>query len=370
MPSTRRSFLRTGSHAIAVTAAASALPRPLLAHIGVRPEAIPPINDTRLRDLAFRSLDAAKAAGAKYADIRLTHEQERSYSPGVEEHEAITVGVRALVDGYWGFAASPIWSPDEMVRLGRDAVRQAKACAPGSVRTIDLAPAPIVNNGHWEMPVKIHPFDLNPSEIGDHLSGLLLYIKEQGAIRTVQTTGEKTEYKCLMQQKAFGSTDGSYCTQRVFRSSGQVSFAIVKGNLNDRTSLDRFTPTGVGWELFTDQPVRDQIKLALDEMISDMALPFKPVDVGRYTTVFDAWGMAQLISKSLGLATELDRILGYEANASGTSYINDPARMRHTLKMGSPLITVVGNRHEAGGVATARWDDEGVEPSELSLIHI
>src|ERR1044072_7519378 len=114
MTITRRSFLKTG----ATVATAMAVPRPLL---GVLRRA--GRDDVPLKDLAFRALEAARGAGAGYADVRLTHDWDRRIRPdAVEDLESMTVGVRALVDGYWGFASGPVWSPDEMVRLGREAV--------------------------------------------------------------------------------------------------------------------------------------------------------------------------------------------------------------------------------------------------------
>jgi TldD protein len=60
--------------------------------------------------------------------------------------------------------------------------------------------------------------------------------------------------------------------------------------------------------------------------------------------------------------------MGDEANASGTSYINDPLAMIGTYQTGTSALTVTGNRSEPGGCATVRWDDEGVTPDQFSII--
>ena len=121
MPISRRDLLKAGASAAALSGLAS-LPRPLLAQLGGAAEPVPPIQDPRLKALAARAIDAARAAGAAYADVRLTHTRTRGFRgspqpPG--DSESIVVGARALVDGYWGFASGPVWSPDEMARLGR-----------------------------------------------------------------------------------------------------------------------------------------------------------------------------------------------------------------------------------------------------------
>ena len=46
--------------------------------------------------------------------------------------------------------------------------------------------------------------------------------------------------------------------------------------------------------------------------------------------------MASLVEQTFGVATQLDRALGYEANAGGTSYIDDPLGMVGHLQVARP----------------------------------
>ncbi|MHB2033376.1 MAG: hypothetical protein ACYCVE_08390, partial [Gemmatimonadaceae bacterium] len=150
----RRKFvLRTGGFALAATTFRT---KPLLAQLAPerRWEPVPPAEDPQLKALAQLAVDAARQAGASYADVRLSHAKTRSVSRGgVYDSESVTVGVRALVSGYWGFASGPVLSPDELVRLGGEAVHQAKVNALGEHQVATLAPAPPVADGHWTMPV-------------------------------------------------------------------------------------------------------------------------------------------------------------------------------------------------------------------------
>jgi TldD protein len=105
----RRDFLKA---AAAVTAAAG---------LGTRAQAgtlrPPPSSDTFIDDLALEGLNAAKAAGASYADTRIGRyrsqfvgTRERQVT-GVSDSESYGVGVRGLVGGSGGFAA-----PSELTR--------------------------------------------------------------------------------------------------------------------------------------------------------------------------------------------------------------------------------------------------------------
>ena len=144
--------------------------------------------------LALRAVDAARTAGATYADVRLTRTiSEHFYTSVGMDHwggilnddphsyayygngtadwdsEALAVGVRVLVNGYWGFAASPYWTADEMVRLARKAVTQATANAMGTARHVELGMIPNAT-GSWIMP-GIDPFSVPIEEKIDFLRG-------------------------------------------------------------------------------------------------------------------------------------------------------------------------------------------------------
>lgn len=362
MTISRRDLIKLGFKAGVGATLLSGLPSQLWAtSVTSAPRMSMPITDPWVKELALRAVDAARSAGASYADVRLTHTRERS-SHG--NFEGLVVGVRSLVNGYWGFAGSQIWTPDEMVRLGMESVLQARALGIGPVREVDLAAVPTPVDEHWTMPVEIDPFeDISVEEISDFFLGLGYFIEvhpnfERGMLGAT----------FVVQEKAFASSEGAYCTQRLYRSSGIVGVRLEKNGRRLGGGLDSLTPAGLGWELFKDQPLREQIRRVMEELEEDLALPVKPVEVGRYNVVCDALTVANLVDSTLGTATQLDRVFGYEANASGTSYLNDPLGMLGSLEVGAPLLTLTADRSVHGGAATVAWDDDGVRPDEFTLV--
>jgi TldD protein len=362
MPISRRDLLKVGAGA----AALAAVPRPLLAQLGRRPEPVPPIQDPRLKALAMRGVEAATAAGATYADVRLTHTRARSFGRTVDsiaDAEWMVVGVRALVDGRWGFASSAVWSPDELARLGREAAHQARTSRGGGAEPVALAPAPAVADGHWTMPVATDPFAVSPFAIVDHLRSLELLVTARAGF-----TAMSNDCSFRVQEKAFASSEGSYCTQRLHLSGGSFAVRLRRGRIDEALPLDRLTPAGLGWELYTGQPLREHIERLMAEVEEEGGLPWKPVEVGRFDTACDAQSVAHLLDATLGRATELDRAMGQEANAGGTSFLGDPAAMLGAFQVGAPVLTLSADRSQPGGAATTRWDDEGVEPREVALV--
>lgn len=357
---TRRTLLSHSALTLAGVSASVVIPKPAMAFLSGKPEPVPPITDERLRQLVARAVDAAVAAGASYADARLTY---TSTLPS--RTETMEFGVRTLVDGYWGFAASPLWSIDEAARLGASAAAHSKANVLGQLRKVDLAPISS-RSGHWDMPIKDDPFKMAPEEIGDFWRGLYAFTTRLKHWRTSYLGGSFTR-----QEKAFGSSLGQYTTQRIYRTEGKIVFLLVQQESPFRSAtvnLDTLSPAGLGFEYFRDQPLREYIVQAHEEAIKDMELPILPIDVGRYPILINAAGTAKIISQTIGNATQIDRAMGYEANAGGTSYITDPLTMLGAFKVGSPLVTICGGRSDHGSVGRVEWDEEGVEPSDFVLI--
>ncbi len=358
----RRRLLQAAS---AVTAGTLIGTRPVMAILNTRPVHAPPIQDPRLKELVLGALNIANEAKVTYADVRLSHNRTRSFRRlgTIRDSEVLAASVRVLFNGYWGFACTPIWSTDEMRRITQEAIAIGKTNAQGKQRIVELAQNAVIRDGHWEMPVRLNPFMISPDEILDYLGSLTLYIERTPGVQDSGNVCTFTE-----QQKAFGSTEGSYYTQNLYSSKGGLSFSYSQGRKKSGSSIDLLTEAGVGWELYRDQPIREAFQQELEEIRFDWSLPVKPVDVGRYSAVFDAQSVGRILKGTIGTATQLTRAMGYDANDSGTSYITDPDAMVGTLQIGSPELNVSCNRDESGGLATVRWDDEGVAPVTTSII--
>ncbi len=348
---------------------------------------LPTADDDRLRRLITAAVDAAKSAGATYADARLTFTQqmglegedisEASGRSGflTNRTETMVFGVRAQVDGYWGFAASPVWTPDEAARLGRAAVDGAKANVSGRPRDLEMAPNPNATSGDWRMPVTDDPFAMDPDELYDYLSGNLGYMGMlAGEMGLGAISYMNMRITFLRQQKAFGSTDGQFITQRVHQTGGNCGFTVGDRNREGigtaGGALEQFTMAGAGrgFESIRTPYTREWIRQLYEELDQERRLPVVPVDVGRFPILIHRSGVAGLLKKSVGIATEIDRVMGYEANTTGTSYINNPDESLGTLKIGAPIMHVTGTRSLPGGLAQVKWDDEGVEPHDFALV--
>jgi TldD protein len=90
------------------------------------------------------------------------------------------------------------------------------------------------------------------------------------------------------------------------------------------------------------------------------------VTAGRYDLVVDPTNLFLTIHESIGHATEYDRAIGYEAAYAGTSFAT-PDQLG-TLKYGSPIMTVIGDRIAEHGLASVGFDDDGVAAQRWDLV--
>src|SRR6185503_3100885 len=162
MTISRRRFVESATAAAALTAIggrSSSLPlSPYLDQFG---DAAPDF-----KELAMRAVDAAKSAGAQYADARIARYRSQGINTrerrvlGLSDNETAGIGVRALVNGAWGFAATADLTPDSVASVARSAVEQARANRAAQAKPIALAPSGAAQTGTWRSPIKTDPFEI------------------------------------------------------------------------------------------------------------------------------------------------------------------------------------------------------------------
>jgi TldD protein len=287
------------------------------------------------------------------------------------ETEVQGLGVRALVNGYWGFAAAAVYDATVVVRLAQDAVGQAKTNAAISragldsgnaarlVQVVDLAPTSAVT-GSWATPVAIDPFAVPVEEKLDSIASWDM-LAQQYRLFFPPIYGSSLVF--IREESVLGTTEGTLVTQILYQTGGRATLEAQ----NSPKVLTKLDFAGRGWELVLDANVPAQIE-AIAATPHHAPEKAKAAEVGRYTVVCDGATMAAMLDATLGPATQLDCALGLEANATGTSYLNAPLAMLGTLQAAAPLVTVTANRSTPTQLATVKWDAEGVTPEDVTLI--
>jgi TldD protein len=74
------------------------------------------------------------------------------------------------------------------------------------------------------------------------------------------------------------------------------------------------------------------------------------------------------IHESTGHPTELDRVLGYEANFAGTSFLTLDKWKSGNFNYGSKLVNIVADKMQPFSLGAVGYDDEGVGTQEWDII--
>jgi TldD protein len=336
------------------------------------------------KTLADAALAAATAAGASYCDVRVGRYLRQfvitrdAHVENVVNTESIGVGVRVIAGGAWGFAATNDMTTDGVASAARQAAAIAKANARNQTAPVQLAPTPGVGEVSWRAPIRVSAMSVPVKE----KAALLLDVNSAALANGADFI--QSVLFSVNEQKYFASTDGSYIDQDVHRIWPLMRVtAVDKATGKFRTRSELSAPMGLGYE-YLDGNKADQTVLPNGVVVFGKSYDMKAdaiaaskqvreklkapsVKPGKYDLVLDPSHTWLTIHESVGHPTELDRVLGYEANYAGTSFATLDKRANH-FKYGSEHVTIVADKIQPGSLGAVGYDDEGVKTKRWDLI--
>lgn len=315
--------------------------------------------------LADAALAMAKKLGASYADIRIN--RYRVEAVNTRERQVLNVssgqnfgfGVRVLIKGTWGFAASPIVTLDEVKRVTAEAAAIAKANAVITKRRIELLPTPRVT-AKWRSAFAKDPFDVP----ADQKTDILLAMNEAAmGVKGVGFVNSSVGF--VNEQKYLATSDGSRIEQYIIRTNPSFNATATDRSTGDFQSVSSLRgPQQIGFEYLTDIDWAVEAKETAEHAVMKLKAPF--VSPGKYDLVLHPSHLWLTIHESVGHPTELDRALLWEANYAGTSFLTPDKTGK--LKYGSTIVNFVADRTQPKGMATVGYDDEGVPGQRWHLV--
>ncbi|WAH64552.1 TldD/PmbA family protein [Xanthomonas hortorum] len=338
----------------------------------------------RKKRLADAGLNAARQAGASYCDVRIgrylrqfviTREDKVQ---NVVNTESIGAGIRVLVAGAWGFAATNDLTEQGVAKAASQAAAIAKANAKVQGTPVQLAPTPGVGEVSWKTPIKKNAMEVPIKDKVDLLLGVNAAATAAGA------NFVNSMLFVVNEQKYFASTDGSYIDQDVHRIWAPMSVtAIDKASGKFRTRDGLSAPMGLGYEYLDGAASgkfvspngvvnyglsydmkEDAIAAAKQAQEKLKAPSVKP---GKYDLVLDPSHTWLTIHESVGHPLELDRVLGYEANFAGTSFATLD-KLKAGFQYGSDKVHILADKLQPGSLGAVGYDDEGVKTKQWDLI--
>jgi len=316
--------------------------------------------------LAQRALDTATQRGGRYADIRF----ETDRSERIEARNGVVAtlsdstsrgyGIRALVDGAWGFAASSDLTEAGIDRTAARAVEIAKAGAAIARRRLGETP-PRAYTDTFATPVRRDPHDV---PLGERVR--LLLEAEKALHVSPQISVGRAWMDLWSIDKVFYSTIGSRIEQSIRQTgSGIETMAVGEGDVQTRTFPgDIGLYKSGGWEIIEEAQLRENAQRIGEEAVALLKAPQCPS--GTFDIILGGSQVSLQIHESCGHPAELDRVMGWEANFSGVSFLE--IEQLGKLKYGSDIVTIVIDNTLPQGLATIGYDDEGTKSITSDII--
>jgi TldD protein len=375
----RRDFLNL----TALAAAGGALP-PFLGRAIAAQELQSAIDIQLKKRLADAALNASRSAGATYCDVRVGRYLRQfvvtreKMVQNVVNTESTGVGIRVIAGGAWGFAATNELTPDAVATAARQATAIAKANAKTQTAPVRLAPVKGVGEVSWRTPIVKNAMAVPIKDKAD------LLLSVNAAAQGAGADFVNSILFLVNEQKYFASTDGSYIDQDVHRIwAPMTATAIDKTTGKFRTREGLSAPMGMGFE-YLDGNAKDKFVSPNGVINYGMSYDMKEdaiaaaqqaraklkapsVKPGKYDLVLDPSHTWLTIHEAVGHPTELDRVLGYEANYAGTSFATLDKREAR-FQYGSPNVTIVADKTQVGSLGAVAYDDEGVKTKRWDII--
>lgn len=335
--------------------------------------------------LADAALTEAKKGGATYADVRIGRYLNQSIITrearvqNIANSESFGAGIRVIVNGTWGFAATNEVTKEGIQKCAARAVLLAKANSKLQKEPVKLAPQKGLGERSWKTPLQVNAFTIPIKDKVD----LLMKVNSEALKAGASFINSSLSF--VNEQKYFASTDGSYIDQDIHRLWPNFTVTVVdKGTGKFKTRDALSAPVQMGYEYLTpkaSETIAGPAGLVFFrnayDMVEDAKLAAqqakekhsaKSVSAGDYDLVLEPSHLGLTIHESVGHPLELDRVLGYEANYAGTSFATLDKWKSGKFNYGSNIVNFFADRKQPNFLNTVGYDDEGVPAKEWDLV--
>jgi TldD protein len=318
-------------------------------------------------DVVRQTVDAARSAGADYADARWVSEEGESLSVKNQEMEGIDrslsegVGIRVLAGGYWGFAATARTGDEDLATAAKLAVEIARAASRLPREPVRLAEVEPVT-ATWETSIAEDPF-MVPLE--EKVALLMEASRRMQGVKGLSFAEANLDF--YRRRSAFASSEGAAIEQTITHSGGGIQgTAIGDGEMQVRSFPNSFRGhiSAAGYEHIRTLGLVEESERVASEAVELLSAEDCPSM--ETTLILDSQQMVLQVHESIGHPIELDRVLRMEEAYAGTSFLSPEDRGK--LRYGSQHVTVTADATLPGGLGTFGYDDEGVPAQRVTII--
>ncbi|MBF0297253.1 MAG: TldD/PmbA family protein [Oligoflexia bacterium] len=268
------------------------------------------------------------------------------------------VGIRVLKNGCWGFAATSDLSKESLLKSAKLALEIADNSSVFQYNKIKLTKDKIPMEGKFKTPIMIDPFKVNAKDKLNILFQVYEQVKDKKAFKRLDGQMRFKKYHQMLY-----NLDGAKIENEIYLNDISYTVTVVdNGDFQSRTFYG--IPKSAGYEWILAQPVVESSALIAEEAL--IKLKATKCSLGRKDLIILPSNLLLTIHESVGHPTELDRVLGWEANYAGTSFAT--IEKRGNFKYGSELINFRVDNNLEGGLASIGFDDDGIPSKSFDII--
>ncbi len=309
-----------------------------------------------MRDLIEQILEAARQAGAEFADLRIGEGQ--GVSIAVQDGKADRIGtasgraagLRVLVEGAWGFAPTTHVTKRELLRCVREATAMARAAAPAVTEPGMVAEIEPVEDS-LQAQFQIDPRDIHLEDRVAAIFELEQTARREDPERITNTTAG---YNDGFSRSWMGNSAGTYLEAERVRCSFGLTVIAQEGKVRQWASESR--AGGRGYEVFQEVDPAEFAREVAGRAVS--LLEAAPPPAGKFEAVIDPKITGLLVHEAFGHNCEADAVW------SGQSIVSD--------KVGEPVaaetVTIVDDPLRENLNGSYQYDSEGTPARRHVLV--
>ncbi len=319
-------------------------------------------------DIMAYALEKGQSYEVQYVDVKWMSRDSRSLNvkngdlEGNSQSKSQGIGIKMLVDGGYGFAASNIISRESIDKIANRAFKVARASGRTMKRPITLAEEP-VHVDRVQTPIKKDPL----SQSLEETISVLVDASKAADLDDTRIKARNAVFSAWTDHMVLWTSEGTRIDQKIYVTGGGVDTLAVQGSNVERRSYPasfRGNFATAGYEYFEELDLVDIAPKATTEALQLLEAPHCPPRNDATVIIKPSQLMLQLHENGHGF--EMDRAYDYEAAFAGTSFMKP--HLVDELMFGNELITIYGDATHPRGLGTFYYDHEGVQAQKTTLV--
>ena len=303
--------------------------------------------------------EGCQFADARYLDISKQRVVSRDHAlSGCNDSKDCGFGVRVLYQGAWGFASSPSYHAAEIEQVVTLAMQIARASAKAlRAEGVNWAPEPALKLS-FTSNCERDPFTVPLEEKAD-----LLVSANETMLHNESVMRAQGYLLFKRIQRWYVNSEGSELHSDV-TSSESVIWAIAVGNDDFQERNWKAPSSNRGFDAYDKGEFLIQAERVAAQAEEKLSARISPE--GEFDIITDSENLSLTIHESVGHATELDRVMGYEVSMAGSSFVTRDKRGE--FQYGSEPVTLMADNTLEHGLATQGFDDDGVPGQRWEIV--